>query len=539
MTSCMSRPGCGPPVILATWLALLLLSLVSRNALPVDETRYLGVAWEMWLRGDFLVPYLNGEPYAHKPPLLFWLINLSWGVFGVSEWAARLVTAVAGLAGAGLALALGRQLWPRRNDVHLLAVWALFSTLLWALWTTALMFDLLIAVCAELAWLGILLSWRGRAWGGWMLSGLGIGLGVLAKGPVILVYVLPATLLAPLWADEQRPASWWRWYGGSLLAVLGGAALALAWALPAAFAGGDAYRDAILWGQTADRMVQSFAHQRPFWWYLPMLPVLLYPWILWGPLWRGVRRRLGEGLDAGERFALVTAAGGLLIFTLISGKQVHYLLPFMPLPALLGARALCALPAGDRAPRWNAIVVVLPLLLLGLVLAIAPLSSLARGQPLWVAQMSPLWGLLVVAAAMAAVATATHVGTAIWPGTVTLLLLAALYPGFLRDMAEHYEINTMATRVAEAQQSGRPVAFVGNYNGEFNFAGRLKAPVDQVRRQQLPIWISEHPGGVVVARAEMPPSAAEEDVLHWESYRSSYLVLREAATAAVHANPKE
>jgi 4-amino-4-deoxy-L-arabinose transferase-like glycosyltransferase len=167
MTSCMSRCRCGLPVILVIWFALLLLSLVSRNALPVDETRYLGVAWEMWLRGDFLVPYLNGEPYAHKPPLLFWLIHLSWSAFGVSEWAARLVTAIAGLAGAGLALPLGRLLWPRRNDLHLLAVWVLFSTLLWALWSTALMFDLLIAVCAELAWLGIILSWRGRQWSGW------------------------------------------------------------------------------------------------------------------------------------------------------------------------------------------------------------------------------------------------------------------------------------------------------------------------------------------------------------------------------------
>jgi hypothetical protein len=43
--------------------------------LPIDETRYLAVAWEMRLHGDFLVPHLNGAPYSDKPPLLFWLIN--------------------------------------------------------------------------------------------------------------------------------------------------------------------------------------------------------------------------------------------------------------------------------------------------------------------------------------------------------------------------------------------------------------------------------------------------------------------------------
>ena len=46
--------------------------------MPVDETRYLAVAWDMWREGNFLVPHLNGEPYSHKPPLLFWLIHLAY-----------------------------------------------------------------------------------------------------------------------------------------------------------------------------------------------------------------------------------------------------------------------------------------------------------------------------------------------------------------------------------------------------------------------------------------------------------------------------
>ena len=57
------------------WGLPIVATLVYRPVLPIDETRYLSVAWEMWLRGDFLVPHLNGEPYSHKPPLLFWLMN--------------------------------------------------------------------------------------------------------------------------------------------------------------------------------------------------------------------------------------------------------------------------------------------------------------------------------------------------------------------------------------------------------------------------------------------------------------------------------
>ena len=529
---CLTRPRCTLCLIAAIWLGLFLVALYSRPALPVDETRYLSVAWEMWLRGDFLVPHINGEPYHHKPPLLFWLIHLSWWLFGVSEWAARLVTALAGLAGAWLALPLARRLWPGEQFTATLAVWILFTTLLWTMWTTALMFDLLVAVCAELAWLGILMGWRGRPRAGWALAGLGIALGVLAKGPVILAYVLPAALFAPLWIRNQRPGSWWRWYGGAGLALLIGAGLSLAWALPAAFAGGDEYRDAILWGQTANRMVESFAHGRPFWWYLPLLPLLLFPWSFWPPWWGALRRRWREGIDSGDRFALVAAGSGLLVFSLISGKQVHYLLPLVPLVALVSARALSG-PAKTAPARYrDAVPVIVLPLLAGLVMAIAPSTPLVENGPPWVREISPLWGLLLGAAALAAWLIAPRMDPRLWPGVAVLFCVAVLYSGFLRELAVHYDINPFAVRVAAAQQAGRPVAFVGKYNGELNFAGRLTRPVVQVQKEELARWAFDHPGGVFADRAELPPPAEEPGVLHWEPYRSSFLLLREAASRA-------
>ena len=71
--------------------AVALAGVLLRPALPIDETRYLAVAWEMWARGDWLVPTKNFALYAHKPPLLFWTMNLAWSLTGVSEVAARLV----------------------------------------------------------------------------------------------------------------------------------------------------------------------------------------------------------------------------------------------------------------------------------------------------------------------------------------------------------------------------------------------------------------------------------------------------------------
>ena len=66
-----------PPLLwTGLWVLVMAAAISTRPPLPVDETRYLAVAWEMWQGGNYLVPHLNFEPYSHKPPLLFWLINI-------------------------------------------------------------------------------------------------------------------------------------------------------------------------------------------------------------------------------------------------------------------------------------------------------------------------------------------------------------------------------------------------------------------------------------------------------------------------------
>ena len=74
----MKTASSGWPGLVLVVMALAALQLWLRPLLPVDETRYLSVAWEMWQRGDFLVPHLDGVPYSHKPPLLFWLVHGLW-----------------------------------------------------------------------------------------------------------------------------------------------------------------------------------------------------------------------------------------------------------------------------------------------------------------------------------------------------------------------------------------------------------------------------------------------------------------------------
>ncbi len=341
----------GWPALFSGALLLAALQLWLRPLLPVDETRYLSVAWEMWWRGDFLVPYLNGEPYSHKPPLMFWLVHGIWMLSGVSELAARLLPVFLSFLVLWLSAVLASRLWPEKTDsVGPLVPWLLLGGLFWNHFFTLFQFDLLLTAAALLAWLGVVDALRSPR--GWLLTGAAIGLGVLAKGPVILVPVLPTVVLAPWWARGVRQGGWLSWYVGGLSAVLLGVVIALSWAIPAGASGGEAYRQAIFWGQSAGRMVSSFAHPAPWWSYLLWLPLMWLPWVIWPQLWKQTSKC--RPADKGIRFCLAAVIPALLILSAISGKQGKYLLPLMPLLALLCARCLAVATGRFTADQLRA-----------------------------------------------------------------------------------------------------------------------------------------------------------------------------------------
>jgi len=516
------------------WLGagvLVAATLVSRYLVPVDETRYAAVAWEMWQRGDFLVPYLNGEPYSHKPPLLFWLLQAGWALLGVNDWWPRVGPGLVSVVALYLVAKVGRQLWPQQPQVGPAAATMALGLALWAFFTPVLMFDLLLAATVLASLLGVLRAAAGSR-SGWVLAGVGLGLGVLTKGPVALLHVLPVALLAPWWAQPLR--SWGRWYAGVAGMVALAAAVALAWAVPAALRGGEQYAQAIFWGQTAGRVVESFAHQRAWWWYLQWLPVVLFPWVVWWPLWRAAVRRRGALMnDRGVRFCLGWALPVMLAFMAVSGKQLHYLLPLLPAIALAGVRLLQLdeSAAGGLAQAPVTLVYVV----IGALLIVVPGLQEARGWPAWVADIPMSAGIALMAVGVGILAPPGPMAALRRLRIVTLAQLAAVTALIIAVMgpaSPYYDTRPAAGLLAQAQADGRPVAHVGKYHGQFNFPGRLTQPLDEIGRAQTLEWARTHPRGLIVAyddggRDGVPPQFSQP-------YRGSRLVVYAAGTVADH-----
>lgn len=510
---------------LSIWSATLLFALsvlafiLLRPLMPIDETRYLAAAWEMYQGGSPLVPHLNGALYTHKPPLLFWLIDLVWLAGGVSTLAARLVAPAFAIAAVALTGLLARQLWPQQPQRAGRASLILATSCLFLLFGSTTMFDSMLTVATLLAVLAI---WRAIDHPGhapWLMLGAAIALGVYAKGPVILIHVLPTALAMPLWADPATRPPLARWYRGLGLSILFALALVALWLLPALILGGEEYRAEILWRQSAGRMVSSFAHQRPAWFFIAQLPLLLWPfgWTLSGL--KALRPGILSG-TAQTRLLALWFLGAMLAFSLISGKQSHYLLPELPALALLLSAAT------PRAQgRWRDLWLALPLIAIAVVVLAATLGLIPTLTEVGFRQ--PVWAALLGLACLAAGAGAflrlrsALIGLAALP----LGLMLGLHFTAAPLLFQRYDMTSIATAIAPWRDDG--IAFLGGtYHAQLNYAARLRQPITVLDDPaQVLDWLAAHSQGVLISEDATPPTGMH-DIGNLPFRHDSYTLFR-------------
>jgi len=361
---------------------LLLLAALRPLALP-DEGRYGEVGRWMAASGDWLAPRLNGLPFFHKPPLLYWLEAASVTLFGATPWALRLVPALhAGLmlmALFGAVRALGRFSGDAAGGARLArsAALMLAASPAFLLGGQYVNHDMMVATwisvaiwCFALAFLRA--DARRRPQPALALMGFAAcALGVLSKGLIGLV--LPGLVLFIWLLWTRRFGLVWRlpWLRGLLLF----AAIAVPWFVLAErrFPGMVNYMFGV---QQFTRYTSSggFNNVQPWWFYLPCLVLLLFPWALFAlaQAVAQVRRRAlpaaqgTQGAAALPRELLslcwIWIAAIVGFFSIPQSKLVGYVLPVMPPLALLAAAGWQRYMTKRRtAPLWGAALAVLAL----------------------------------------------------------------------------------------------------------------------------------------------------------------------------------
>lgn len=322
--------------LLAVWL---LATLGVRPLLVPDEGRYANVAREM-LQGDGLTPLLNGLPFFHKPPLMYWLDMAAMSVVGVNHFSARFGTFIgAWLMGAALYLAVRR--WHGERPA-LAALLTLATTPFFFVGGQYGNLDMMVGGMLTATILAFAraadderpeLRWVLAAWSLAALS-------VLAKG--LIGIVLPALVLGP-WLLVRGQ---WR-VVLRLLNPLGIAVfvlIGLPWfaLMQHRYPG---FFDYFVMEQHFRRFAQThFNNVHPWWFFLAVLPALTLPWSLWIPrAWTVVspEDRARMGLYVWWIAAIVG------FFSLPSSKLVGYILP------ALAPWCLLLSMAASHSGRWR------------------------------------------------------------------------------------------------------------------------------------------------------------------------------------------
>ena len=384
-TNSVSETG---PAVRIAWAALIIVTLgvCYFSNLGVigfvgpDEPRYAWIARDMAETGDWVTPRLYAKPWFEKPPLYYWMAGASFKLFGVSEAAARLPSALCALFAT---LALAWLAW----RVHGAETARLFLLLLptsvgmigfshAAATDMPFSATLTIAMVCAAVVLGFAQNENTpilprTPWLALLLFGFFLGLAVLAKGPAGIVLTGGAvffwTLITKKWRDALRLLH--------PVAILSFCATALPWYILCSRRNPDFFRVFIIEHNFKRYLTPEFQHIQPFWYYAPVVLVAFLPWtaiLLWAAFTGGRRLFTSEKISVFSLFLLCWASFCLLFFSLSRSKLPGYVLPAFPAIAVLLGVTLA------KSPKIKALGYVLAAFAVLLFVALLPLRLTLR-----------------------------------------------------------------------------------------------------------------------------------------------------------------
>jgi 4-amino-4-deoxy-L-arabinose transferase-like glycosyltransferase len=320
-------------IVLAIGSLIFFFNLGGRDLWEPDETRYAVVARDMKDSGDWIIPHLNREIYAEKPPLFFWLVNLSVFFLGEnSELANRLPSALAGYIVILITCLFGERLFNPRTGFlsSLILATSLFFPQLSRWMMLDSIFTLFFFLALFFFYLGYEKEERRRRY--YLLAGLFTGLAILTKGPVAYL-TLPIFLIFAAFQKAMKKF-WCRdllW--GCLLSV----GVVLIWWIPACWIGGRNYIHWILFQQAIGTYVEGGKHFHPeaFFFYLIRFPIEFLPWTVFLPTAFILGLRKGRDRRVNFLFLSIWFSFIFLFFTFSKGKKDNYLLPLYPAAAMI------------------------------------------------------------------------------------------------------------------------------------------------------------------------------------------------------------
>ena len=292
-----------------------------------DEGTFAQVAKEILERNQWVTLYWNGDEYFAKPPLIFWLIAITYKIFGISDFSARLVPSLFGVGNVIITYFIALELFKDRRSAFLsgsvlmLTPHFLYHGRLAMLDASAIFFILL---CI---W-GLISSERNPKLG--VLFGIGIGLGVMTKSALGL---MPFIIITPYLVWKGKVAYLKNPY--IYLGLVVGGLIATPWYYSQYAQYGLRFVEKYIGFEVLTR-IKGYPdnYQLRITYYLQHIAGYYIPWlfILFLSFWHNIKGFLKKD-DSGS-LIVVWSTVTYLFFTVVRGKLPWYILPIYPAFAL-------------------------------------------------------------------------------------------------------------------------------------------------------------------------------------------------------------
>ncbi len=296
-----------------------------------DEGRFGEIAREMLESKNFIIPQFNYVPYLDKPILAPLLTCVMYALFGVTDFATRLVPVLSALLGLFFFHRFSKRIFNDRTADF--AALLLLTTVGYVLVGRFAVIDMLMTFFISTTLFCLFLAFYEKNSHLYLAAYALMGLGFLTKG--LIGIVLPGFIffLFLLWTRNLPEIKKMRLLPGTLIL----AAIILPWFLSAMKKKSDFFHVFILEQHFKRFSTGSFGRRRPFWFFIPILLGLGIPWTLFLPAatFHGLKQKGPERMKA--QFLLCWAAGILIFFSIPKSKLPYYILPAtMPIALLVG-----------------------------------------------------------------------------------------------------------------------------------------------------------------------------------------------------------
>lgn len=325
-------------ILMLIFLTVYILPLNLRPLVDPDETRYSEIPREMNATGDYVVPRLNGVLYFEKPVMAYWLNALSMKVFGETNFAGRFPQALSvGLSALFIFFVAAR--FGGGSQVGTIAALIYISSLEVFAVGVFNTLDSLLAFFLTACLASFFLAWdrrknRKEYYVFLALSGLFCGLACHTKG--FLAFAVPVSVIVPfvIWEGQWKEMFKIPWIP-VIVAVL----VMLPWGILIHLREPDFWRY-FFWHEHVKRFFSGVSqHKEPFYFFIPVLSVGLFPHIVLVPA--AVSGFIIKGFDtAFKRYLFCWFLFPFAFFSASSGKLETYILPCFPPLAMLLAIGL-------------------------------------------------------------------------------------------------------------------------------------------------------------------------------------------------------